>query len=537
MSRFYKIFLMTLVLFAGVSSVASAGNRPDRVVVNKKAPGSIIGEAPAGTLKTYDRAGYAWYVAGTGYRKGLQTGTVDFVFTEDNKVYIKQPLSKLEVPSWVEGTLSEDGKTITVQLGQYLGTNEDATDYVALHIMEFDEDYEEYTVVNNIHEITYTIADDGTIKLNGTSEQYALGASWVSDGEWSGYCDYASVYTLGEANSLVTPPANLTTETYEFKASAYIAAADVNYPVQMGFDGNDVYLKGFFTDLPNAWIKGTKSGDKITFASQQYLGQQYKKDYFFLATTLSDTHTLTPLELKYNASTGAYENTTNYAICSGSKTQVYLTEALSNLSLKKIASDGIVFDVPFLDGFDSQSSMANYTIIDANGDGAKWRYNGLSQLVSLDWGAKDHDDWLITPAIRLEAGKNYKFALKARCFASTYPETFSVSAGKSATVEGMTTSVIAESTAKTGDMTEFSGIFTADADGEYYFGVHATTASATQFAISIDDISVVETEATGIGNVVRKVSNNDIYTIQGTKVDNASKPGIYVIGGKKVIVR
>ena len=163
MSRFYKIFLMTLVLFAGVSSVVSAGNKPDRVVVNKKAPGSIIGEAPAGTLKTYDRAGYAWYVAGTGYRKGLQTGTVDFVFTEDNKVYIKQPLSKLEVPSWVEGTLSEDGKAITVQLGQYLGTNEDATDYVALHIMEFDEDYEEYTVVNNIHEITYTIADDGTI--------------------------------------------------------------------------------------------------------------------------------------------------------------------------------------------------------------------------------------------------------------------------------------------------------------------------------------------------------------------------------------
>ncbi|MBQ5465629.1 MAG: hypothetical protein IIT60_00090, partial [Muribaculaceae bacterium] len=78
----------------------------------------IVMEQPAGELKTYDRAGYAYYYSGEYIRRGAQTGTIDIVFGEDNKVYFKQPLSKLEINSWVEGTLSEDGTTITVPLGQ-----------------------------------------------------------------------------------------------------------------------------------------------------------------------------------------------------------------------------------------------------------------------------------------------------------------------------------------------------------------------------------------------------------------------------------
>ena len=78
----------------------------------------IVMEQPAGELKTYDRAGYAYYLSGEYPRRGAQTGTIDIVFAEDNKVYFKQPLSKLEINSWVEGTLSEDGKTITIPMGQ-----------------------------------------------------------------------------------------------------------------------------------------------------------------------------------------------------------------------------------------------------------------------------------------------------------------------------------------------------------------------------------------------------------------------------------
>ena len=47
----------------------------------------------------------------------------------------------------------------------------------------------------------------------------------------------------------------------------------VTYNVQVGFDGNDVYIQGLLRALPQGWIKGVKNGNKITFAMGQCLGE------------------------------------------------------------------------------------------------------------------------------------------------------------------------------------------------------------------------------------------------------------------------
>ena len=47
----------------------------------------IVMEQPAGELRTYDRAGYAYYYSGEYIRRGAQTGTIDIVFGEDNKIF------------------------------------------------------------------------------------------------------------------------------------------------------------------------------------------------------------------------------------------------------------------------------------------------------------------------------------------------------------------------------------------------------------------------------------------------------------------
>ncbi|MBP3252574.1 MAG: hypothetical protein J6M25_08070 [Prevotella sp.] len=87
---------------------------------------AMITEQPQGELKTYDRSGYSYYTTGYYVSRGVQTGTVDIVFGDNSKVYIKQPLAKLLSDAWIEGTLSDDGKTITVQMGQPIGYNESA---------------------------------------------------------------------------------------------------------------------------------------------------------------------------------------------------------------------------------------------------------------------------------------------------------------------------------------------------------------------------------------------------------------------------
>ena len=42
--------------------------------------------------------------------------------------------------------------------------------------------------------------------------------------------------------------------------------------INIGFDGNDVYVQGLCTDLPEAWVKGTLNGTTATFATGQYFG-------------------------------------------------------------------------------------------------------------------------------------------------------------------------------------------------------------------------------------------------------------------------
>ena len=81
----------------------------------------VITEQPAGTLKNYSREGCCVICDyEDGFYVSYQEGKVSIVFAEDGKVYMKNPLMAMSYDTWVEGTLSEDGKTITIPMGQTL---------------------------------------------------------------------------------------------------------------------------------------------------------------------------------------------------------------------------------------------------------------------------------------------------------------------------------------------------------------------------------------------------------------------------------
>ena len=75
-----------------------------------------------------------------------------------------------------------------------------------------------------------------------------------------------------KAGTVVVPPAGLKCDEYVLFAID-IDDKKASGVLSLGFDGNDVYVSGVCKELPNAWIKGTRNGDKITFASGQYLGK------------------------------------------------------------------------------------------------------------------------------------------------------------------------------------------------------------------------------------------------------------------------
>lgn len=82
----------------------------------------------------------------------------------------------------------------------------------------------------------------------------------------------------------VTAPNDLVAEEY---AITYINDKDENASgyLKVGFYGNEVYIQGLCTALPEAWMKGTLEGSTITFAGNQYFGvyDHYPYHYnFFL---------------------------------------------------------------------------------------------------------------------------------------------------------------------------------------------------------------------------------------------------------------
>lgn len=132
---------------------------------------------------------------------------------------------------------------------------------------------------------------------------------------------------------------------------------------------------------------------------------------------------------------------------------------------------------------DSQEAFDQWTSIDANND----RNPYLFVYSATDGGAvyeqnksNTANDWLISPAVSLEAGASYDVTFSVRNL-STFTsdkQTFTITAGNAATVEAMTTSLFTEtSLAKTPYNVERGGAFTATESGDYYFGVHLTSSS------------------------------------------------------------
>ena len=522
-----KFLLSTLMLLAATAGWADA-----------LSDYGVITEQPAGELKTYDRSGYAYYVVNDYVRRGAQTGTMDVVFAEGNEVYIKDPLSKLIVNTWVKGTLSDDGTTITLPLGQNIQYDTEAQQPIAIKMVEYDEDYEEFSALSTA-QVTYTISDD-KITLNGTGTYLCLGAVWGESNEWAGFADYSSVYTPAITDVLVEVPEGLVTDVYKFKGSEY-QGGELQYNTNVGMDGNDVYVQGILADMPNAWIKGTREGNTVTFESGQYLGLLANKPVYMMAVNRMNTSEIQPLVLTYDESTETFSNDTQFILLNASKSTVYLMQAISDFTLTKSKS-GEAYEVPYLETFGSSTSMNDYTIIDANNDGTTWGYNSMSGYVNYNWSMTNAaDEWLITPAIHLPAGKAYTFTVKTRSFTATMPERIEVMMGTEATAEAMETVVIAPTEVASGDFVELTGNVWISEEGDYHFGIHAIS-DADNMMLAVDDIAVDEAVNTGVSTVrtATTVADTTVYSLDGRVMGTSTTglpQGIYIQGGKKIVVR
>ena len=242
-----------------------------RKMVNKEITGGkFISEQPAGEYVSYVRSGdaYAYTMFGPMYTT-LAGGLGDVVFGADNKVYIRNIISQapLKYSAWIEGKL--EGSTITFEMPSKVADYNGYELYAAM--MTYDEATQSF--VNTPELTSFTLNYDAATRAITTPAGSVLadgnvivGLIWGDNESWIGCGDWNMSFEVMN-DKPVSVPADLKTEEYAVTAEGFAGCL-----AQVGFDGNDVYVQGFYPNMPDAWIKGTINGDKVTFPNGQYIG-------------------------------------------------------------------------------------------------------------------------------------------------------------------------------------------------------------------------------------------------------------------------
>lgn len=232
----------------------------------RKAEASLIELPASATPENYvvDADASAFFINGSsGWRNLTASMSSVKVAIEGNDVYI-QGLAYWFKDAWIKGELS--GSTITFPAMTFVGEDEYGAEYLVGSTDE-GETVSDYTFSYDAE--SKTISLDSGFYLFEADEDVSGGV--VAYTYWSAF-----KATEGEIErpDVVEVPADLETEAWTFGGVTYSEGKPVSFSVQIGFDGDDVYIQGLANEyyLPNAWVKGTLSDGVITIPTGQYLG-------------------------------------------------------------------------------------------------------------------------------------------------------------------------------------------------------------------------------------------------------------------------
>ena len=183
---------------------------------------------------------------------------------------------------------------------------------------------------------------------------------------------------------------------------------------------------------------------------------------------------------------------------------------------------------PYSNGFNSTTEWNWWTVINNNG-GNTWAHNSSQEARYTYDSNQAADDWLVTSAIRLEAGKTYKFSIKTR--ADGYTERIEVKLASSNTATALSngTSVIAaQNVTNENYYTLSNDQVSVSTTGNYYFGIHCISI-ADQWHLYVDDLDI-DVQAT---DPTIQTSSNTVNLSSipgGTATQTVTVTGLNLIG-------
>lgn len=155
------------------------------------------------------------------------------------------------------------------------------------------------------------------------------------------------------------------------------------------------------------------------------------------------------------------------------------------------------YSVPCSFVINSEEVFDEFEVFDANHDDKTWKFSSTTTLSGARCqynSAMDMDDWLFTPSISMEAGKNYKLTAEIFNNSTAFTEKYEITIGQGATVAAQTKTLKGATEVKTKELVPEDILFTVPASGNYNVAVHGISAK-DQFYLYV--VSLVLTEVDG----------------------------------------
>lgn len=163
-----------------------------------------------------------------------------------------------------------------------------------------------------------------------------------------------------------------------------------------------------------------------------------------------------------------------------------------------IAGHAASITVPFTHSLGKDETITSeYMAIDANDDSRTWKPGGFtSYSVCMSANEETADDWLISPAVTLEAGKTYGVSFDYDMTLNKTEDKLALFAGTTRTTDGMIITVIPEFAYEYNSKVfrTKSGSISVTETGDYYFGFHCTSEKSKTGTPKVCNFSIAERE-------------------------------------------
>lgn len=175
------------------------------------------------------------------------------------------------------------------------------------------------------------------------------------------------------------------------------------------------------------------------------------------------------------------------------------TERVQQRHAVRRAADGdseTAIAVPFTHTLGKNTEVNDYLVVDANGDGRTWKPGGFTAYsVCMAPNSADvdaADDWMISPAVHLEAGQYYTVSYEEDMTLNKTEDKLGLYAGTERSAEGMTLTVIDEHAFGYNNkvFTKQEAQFSVAETGNYFFGFHCTSEKANSGTPKICNFSI-----------------------------------------------